>query len=471
MIAMEKKNILIFVLDQLAWRALDIHGGFAAAPNIAKLAQDGVDVDECYCPYPLCQPSRASFWTGKFSHRNRVWSNGRKWKITEIGEDVPTLGSVFSEHGYQTMHFGKKHDGGALRGFWCDEEKEKWIADENPAFPFNMDTYADAYTVERSVDYLSSYSYEKPLMMVVDLINPHNICGWIGKNRGVHDDVPFSGALPELPPNYHFDDIANRPIPVQYLCCSHVRQSQTVGWTDMNFRHYLAAYSYYLGIADSYIGRVLEALDKSGGRDDTLIVLFSDHGDNITSRQSVTKQVTLYEEVVRVPLIFSGCKVGRKGVHVKGLASLLDLFPTLCSYASIPVPEGLDGMDISSIFSSGDIPKREYVESEWFTEWGYTISPGRMIRSGQWKYIRYLEGDGEELYDLQHDPYEMRNLAGVAEYFAKKEMMRALLAKHLDKTDDPFLSLNWKASPKWRSHELGYQCHRGITAPEDTEEQ
>ncbi len=467
----KKRNILMFVLDQLAWRALDIHGGFAHAPNIGRLASEGIDIDECYCPYPLCQPSRASFWTGRYSHRNRVWSNGRKWKITEIGEDFPTIGSVFSENGYNAVHFGKKHDGGALRGFWCDEEKEKKIPDEDPAFPFNMDTYADAYTVDRSVDFLSSYRFDKPLLMVVDLINPHNICGWIGKNRGVHEDVPFDGELPELPPNYRFDDICNRPVPVQYLCCSHVRQSQTVGWTDDNFRHYLAAYSYYLKVADSHIGRVLDALERSGAKDDTLIVLFSDHGDNITSRQSVTKQVTLYEEVVRVPLIFSGCGVGRKGVRLSGPTSLLDLFPTLCSYASIPMPDGLDGMDISRVLAGGDLPEREYVESEWFTEWGYTISPGRMIRSGRWKYMRYLEGDGEELYDLAEDPYEMRNLAGLDGYSAELEKMRALLAKHLETTGDPFLSLQWKASPKWRSHKIGYQCHCGISAPEDPEEQ
>ena len=461
-----KRNILVFVLDQLSSRALDLYGGQFRMPTISALASDGVTVDECYTTYPLCQPARASLWTGQYPHRNRVWSNGRECPITPIDSSFPALGEAFAAAGYETRHFGKKHDGGALRGFECSEEKERKIPDEDPAFPFNMDTYADAYTMDETLSYLRSRKDDRPLLMVVDLINPHNICGWIGKNKGAHEDMPYSGELPELPPNFRFDDIENRPLPVQYLCCSHVRQGQTSEWTEENFRHYLAAYRYYLSIADRQIGEVMEAYREAGLMDDSLIVFTSDHGDNITARRSVTKQVTLYEEVTSVPLIFSGPAVSAKGQRAKGVASLLDIFPTLLSAASLPADSRLDGLDISKVFSGEDLPERKYIASEWYTEWGYTISPGRMIRSGSIKYMRYLEGNGEELYDMDADPYERRNLVHDPDYHDILERMRALFDEYLAETEDPFLTLCVKADHRWRSHKPGYENHRGPTAPE-----
>lgn len=457
-------NILLFQLDQLAWRALSVYGGSAATPAIDSLADSGTVAEACYCPFPLCQPSRAALWTGRHSHRNRVWSNGRQWPVTPIDESFPCLGETFAKAGWDTRHFGKKHDGGALRGFTCSEEKEKKIPDDNPFFPYNMDTYADAYTMDEALSFIGSHGFEKPLLMVVDFINPHNICGWIGLNKGKHSSPLPSEGLPPLPPNFDFPDIAARPLPVQYLCCSHVRQAQTAGWTRDDFRRYVAAYNHYLSKADEMVGQVLDAFRARGKLDDTLVVLTSDHGDNMASRMSVTKQVTLYEEVTRVPLIFSG-----KGVEkgfAKGICSTLDLFPTLCSIANIEPPGGLDGVDISSALHGGPLPEREYVASEWFTEWGYTISPGRMIRSGKWKYMRYLEGDGEELYDLETDPGETLNLAEDPSHANSLARMREKLDKYVRETDDPFFTLEVKADKRWRSHDPGYQNHQGPSAPE-----
>lgn len=457
------KNFVIFQLDQLASRALRVYGNNDSyTPNIDKLCESGVAAEAAYSPCPLCQPARAALWSGQYSHRNRVWSNGRAWPITPLDDTFPALGEEFRKAGYKAVHFGKKHDGGALRGFECSEERETRIADEDKRFPFNMDSYADKYTLDEAIKFISSYSFDKPLCMVVDFINPHNICGFVGKNKGPHE--PFSGPLPQLPENYEFDDIINRPTPVKYLCCSHVRQAQTVGWSDDNFREYLAAYYYYLSVADRYIGEIINRLENSKIKGDITYILLSDHGDSMAARGSVTKQVTLYEEVTRVPFIFSGALVKSRGI-AKGICSTLDLFPTLLSLAGIERPNGLDGVDISQILTGNTLPKREYVTSEWFTEWGYTISPGRMIRKDNVKYIRYLEDDGEELYLLDRDPFEKHNVAkDEPELLAN---MRALLDSYIKDSEDPFYSLPVKADKRWRSHSCGYQNHRGPTAPEE----
>lgn len=460
-------NIMLVVTDQLTWRALPCYGNtFVKTPNIDRIAKDSVRFTNCYTPCPLCQPARAAFWSGRYPHETNVLSNGRKWPVAPVPEEFETLGETFAKAGYKTVHFGKCHDAGALRGFECSPEEEIPVDDVSPAFPYNFDTYEDRDTTEKTVEFLKHYSSQQPFLMVCDLVNPHNICGWVGENQGSHEDVPTGKELPPLPENFEFDDITNRPIAVQYICCSHNRQAQTEYWTKTNYQHYLAAYYHYLEVVDKEIGKVLDALEKSPYADNTMIVFLADHGDSMAARGRVTKQVDFYEEVTRVPLIFSG-----KGIHGEGeihdIVSLLDLYPTLCGYAGINIPKGLRGMDLSMGLKGQEIPKRDYVASQWHTEWGYTVSPGRMICNGRLKYMYYIEDQGEELYDLEKDPYEKVNQARNPEYSKDLEEMRTLFRKYLEETHDNFLSLEWYADKKWRSHEAGYHNHRGIAAPQE----
>ena len=149
------------------------------------------------------------------------------------------------------------------------------------------------------------------------------------------------------------------------------------------------------------------------------------------------------------------------------LVSLLDLLPTLCDYAGLPVPGDLHGMSLLP-WVRGERPQsaHRYVAGEWQTEWGYTISPGRMIRTDKYKYTRYVEGNGEELYDLEKDPGEKRNLIHDLSYAEALKEHRELLSEHLRKVNDPFLSLAVKADQRWRSHKPGYWNHQGPSAPE-----
>ncbi|MCI8622248.1 MAG: sulfatase-like hydrolase/transferase [Provencibacterium sp.] len=460
-----KPNIILLILDQVTWRALPAYGNtFARTPHLDRLAAGGLAIDGCYTPYPLCQPARAAFWTGRYPHETHVLSNGGSWRKDGSLPPFPTLGEVFSAAGYETVHFGKTHDGGTLRGFACAPEEQTVSAPVHPAYPQNQDTFRDNYTVQAIGRYLQQRTDERPLLLAADIINPHNICGWVGENQGVHPSVDSGDPLPPLPENFEFPDIAGRPRAVQYACCTNNRQAQAAGWTPENFREYLRAYYHYLSLADRAAGQVLDALEAQGFTpQNSLFVLMADHGDNMAARGRVNKQVDFYEETTRVPLIFKGPGVlpGKKS----GLVSLLDLFPTLCGWAGIPAPEGLQGRDLSPALSGGALPDREYVASEWHTEWGYTVSPGRMIRTERYKYTRYIEGAGEELFDLEEDPGEQKNLAQDPSAAGVLEEMRALLQKHLRQTEDNFASLEWVADTRWRSHPVGYQNHRGIAAP------
>jgi choline-sulfatase len=463
----QRPNILIVIVDQLAAQALPAYGDtYAQTPNIDRVIRRGVRFESCYTNCPLCQPARAAFWTGLYPHSTGVLSNGRKHPVPPVPGDVPTLGALFAGAGYETVHFGKTHDAGSLRGFRVAPLGTLPVEAE-PAWPLNNDTYRDRHATTQVVAYLEQRGSDGPFLAVADLINPHNICGWVGENVGVHEDVPVPVELPPLPANFETADWEKRPIPVQYVCCSHRRLAQAAPWNETNYRHYLAAYYHYLRRVDDEIGLILDALEARPDAQDTLIVFMSDHGDGIAAHRMVTKQVSMYEETTRVPFAFSGPGVyGADRMVGEALVSNLDLLPTLCDYAGIAAPEGLWGRSLLPWLGEvrGDSP-HPYVVSEWHTEWGFTISPGRMVRTPRFKYVRYVEGDGQELYDVLADPGETRTLVDDPAYAATLAEHRVLLLEHVEATDDDFFDLEWLADPRWRSHRPGYQYHTGPAAP------
>lgn len=458
-----QRNILIIGTDQLSSGAVGSYGNpHVETPSIDSLAADGVAFRQVYTPTPLCGPARAAYWTSLYPHQTGVLQNPDSRYQGRVPDEVPTLGSLFSEAGYHTIHFGKRHDSGGLRGFQLEPVDELPV-EGTPAWPVGRDTRRDRDTTVKAVEFLKE-PQEQPFLAVVDLINPHEICSWVGHNRGRHEDAPVAD-LPPLPSNFEWIDFSQRPLPVQYLCCSHRRLSQAAQWNEENYRHYLAAYNHYVGRVDSEIARILEALRDSGAAANTLVVVMSDHGDGRAGHRQVTKQVNFYEEVVRVPLIFEGPDISSGEMEEKTLVSLLDLLPTLCDYAGIEIPNGIEGRSLLPWLTGrkGGNP-REYVASEWHTEYGATVSPGRMIRTEHFKYVHYLEGNGEEFFDLENDPGEQRTLVDDPGYSEELQQVRKLFREHLEATADPYFELEVQVDPRWRSHPPGYQNHQGPSA-------
>ncbi len=463
----QRPNILLIFADQLAWRALPAYGDtYAQTPNIDRIARRAVRFSECYTPYPLCQPARAAYWTGRHPHETGVLSNGRRHSVPPLPTEIPTLGELASEAGYATVHFGKQHDAGSLRGFDLAPVRSLPV-EAAPAWPLNDDTFQDRYTTQKTVEWLERYDGAAPYLTVADLNNPHNICGWVGENEGAHQDVRVASTLPDLPDNFEDRDLAKRPLPVRYICCSHRRLAQAAIWTPSNYRHYLRAYYHYLSRVDTEIGHILDALEARPDAHDTLVIFTADHGDGMAAHRMVTKQVSFIEETTHVPFMIAGPEDriagNRDAAH---LISLLDLFPTLCDFMGIEPPPDLWGRSLRPWLEGtpAGMP-HSYVASEWHTEWGFTISPGRMLRTPRYKYTRYLEGDGEELYDLARDRGETTTLIHNPDHAAALEEHRRLLAQHLAETEDTFFNLGWEADERWRSHPPGYANHRGPSAP------
>ena len=475
-------NIVVIVSDHLSTRAVGAYGesDWADTPNIDRLAKRGVVFENMYTSYPLCGPSRAAFWTGRFPHDTGVLSNGLRVQDPDIlpnasvPEDMPTIGETFKRAGYNTIHFGKCHDSGGLRGFDIVPDGTRESESVPAGYPENNDTWKDHWAMDRFGEWAEG-GFPEPFCAVVDLQNPHNICGWIGEHNSLDGPVEHAISpknLPELPANNKVVDWESLPLPVRYICCSHNRGAESSHYSDEDWRYYIDAFRHYAKMADEHIGTILRLLEADGVLDDTLVILMADHGDGMGSHQMATKQVSFYEETARVPFIAVGPGVRSGGQKVAALTSLLDLFPGLCDYAGIQVPDGLPGVSFAPLLQ-GAVVQREFVVAEWYTEWGCTVSPGRMIRSAHFKYTSYLEGSvgagdptgGEELYDLDMDRGELVNLATDTAYREVLLQHRDMLKRHIRDQADPFYTQKVVVDKRWRSHPPGYQHHSGPTAP------
>nr|WP_302452604.1 sulfatase-like hydrolase/transferase [Victivallis vadensis] len=253
-----RPNILLIVCDQLSARATALYSpGFAATPNLDRLLEESQRFTRAYTVCPLCMPARAAMWSGRYPHETDVVSNLEPPRQAAH----PTLGEVFSRAGYRTVHFGKQHDAGMLRGFERNELGP--MREFRSELPVNYDSFYDVDTTGKMVEYLKNDpGGGRPFLAVADLHNPHNICQFIGENDRL--PLPEPEKLPPLPANFRCGDFGSRPLPVRYICCTHPRQRQAAHWTPERYRFYLYAYAQYISMADRQIGEILQALKESG---------------------------------------------------------------------------------------------------------------------------------------------------------------------------------------------------------------
>ncbi len=456
-------DVCIILCDQLSSSALRSYGNrYDQTTHINNLIQSGTSFSHAYTPCPLCQPARAAIWSSSYPHENGVTSNVPDQGFPEFPQAIPTLGDIFSQSGYRCVHFGKEHDYGALRGFTKYENKQVSVASPEEGLPLDYESFFDENTTSQ-VEAFFSNPPENPLLTVVDLQNPHNICSYIGESENT-TPLPHIKDLPDLPDNFHTPDMKNRPAFIQYLCCAHRRQSQTVHWQDQDFQYYLYAYHAYLEMVDKQVGRVLASLEKSGKLDNTLVVFTSDHGEGMAAHRLVTKYGAFYNETNEVPLSFTGCGVPQ-GYQVQAITSLLDVAPTLADLCNLKIPKEWRGKSLKSSLQQQKADSTWYAVGEWFDEFsGYQV-PGRMYVDSDYKYSVYRDKDvSEELYDRVVDPLEQKNLATQNEYTKVLKKYREELQEHCTRTDDPFYQLTHSYSDEYRQHEPGFRNHIGPNA-------
>ena len=419
-------NVLFIITDQQFAGALSCAGNqYVKTPNMDKLAARGVRFDKSYCTYPLCCPSRGSFFTSRMPHEVGIYGN---YDAELSAKNVPTMGELFRSAGYDTAYTGKWHlntpfpafKGGKIPGF-----EVLPLAGRDPhTIDMAKDgkgLTVDPHAVDAAVKFLRQ-PHKKPFLLVASIVNPHDICEYVIcsalRKLLPEDRSKLTPARPNL------RDTEPLPSALQKM-----RQMRSE-WTDLQWREYLWVYYRLVEIADAEVGRVLGVLDEAGLASDTVVVFTSDHGEMMGSHLLVTKS-KLYEEAVAVPLIVAAPGV-KAGVDRDHLVSGLDIMPTLLDYAGITAPASLLGKSLRPLVEGKAIPWRDFVASE-------TVSgaEARMIRTARYKYIVFAAGENrEQFFDMEKDSGELRNLVNDNALAAEVTRHRDLLKQWMLGTKD-----------------------------------
>jgi arylsulfatase A-like enzyme len=403
---MNRPNILLIMVDQMKADVLSAYGNpHIHTPALDGLADRGANFREAYCVQPICVPSRASMMTGSLPHDNGVVLNGAQGDGLR---DKLWLGALMREAGYECAYFGKWHipipiEETALHGF------ERMAHVGNNRIDDEVAASARAFLAEEHRD---------PFFLVASFNNPHNICEWARGDPlpdGPIPDPPSIKACPPLPGNA--EPSTAEPGFVRTFHAKYPRVFPTTDWDDDQWRCYLWAYYRLIEKVDARIGDVLDALERSPYRDSTLVVFVSDHGDGAGAHRWNQKSV-LFEEAVAVPLILCppGRAVGSRTDHSALVSTGLDLLPTLCDYADVPVDDAPAlGRSLRSLVE-GDEAWRDHLVVEMelgVRDQTYGVR-GRALRVGRFKYVVYHKDSGErieQLFDLAQDPGEMTDLS------------------------------------------------------------
>ncbi len=431
-----RPNILFIFTDQQTLGALSCAGNrFVNTPHLDTLAAGGLRFERSYCTAPVCSPARASLVTGRMPHETGVVYND-----TAIDPAIPTMGAIFRDAGYNTVWQGKWH----LPASYPQLHRDPFIPGfETIRLPEGINLArgadTDAFVADEACHFLTweAAKQRRPWLMAVSLHNPHDICAWTGMPPVRHANL---AGYPPLPPNV---EICARE--AEFMTWARQRDhygnelNHTRTWDETQWRAYLHAYYALTEQVDLEIGRILGALRANGWEDNTLVIFTSDHGEGCAAHRWVVK-LSLYENPVTVPFILRWKGVLPEGVvDATHLVSGLDVLPTMCAYAGIAAPP-MTGQSLKPLIEQPALPGREFVVAELAPDPKDTSLHGRMLRSARYKYIAFSKGrDPEMLFDLQHDPGEMQNIACEPALQTVVASHRAHLAAWCMQTNDPFV--------------------------------
>ncbi len=432
-----RPNVLFIAVDDLNdWVGCLKGHPQAQTPNLDKLAARGVLFANAHCQAPLCNPSRTSVLTGRRPSTTGVYGLAPGLRSVDSLRDAVTLPQAFARGGWRTFCAGKIFHDGALPPPLRAKEFQTWEENgsqkmppkkfvDTPAkmaamdwgpFPAQAEGTADWKIATATIAALGEKT-DQPFFIACGFRLPHVPCfappEWF--DRLPADSVTL--------PAVKKDDRADIPPFAWYL---HWKLPEPrLSWLEKagEWRSLVRSYLATTSFMDSQLGRVLDALDASGKKENTLVVLWSDHGWHL-GEKGITGKNTLWERSTHVPLVIAGPKV-KPGGRCAQSVELLDLFPTLMELTGLPAPAGLEGHSLTPQLKDPAAPR----------EWPAitTANPGNhTIRTKNWRYIHYADG-AEELYDEAADPNEWTNLAKDP---ARTETL-ASLRTHLPKSDAP----------------------------------
>ncbi|MEM7393651.1 MAG: sulfatase, partial [Verrucomicrobiota bacterium] len=429
----EPYNVLFLSIDDLNdW--VGCLGGHpqARTPNIDRLANRGVLFTNAHCPAPACNPSRAAVFTGIGPSTSGVYHNHQPWRRSGRLASTVTLPEHFMAHGYTSIRAGKVfHGDPPPLAFWDVQwPSRRHFKQSNPidypnthinripdagSFDWGpVDVEPEAMGDWRLAEWVADQlrtKHEEPFFLAAGTTQPH--LEWYSPREYI-DRFPLDEiVLPEVPDD-DLDDVPPRAVkriarPDQY----HAMVLRHDEW-----RRAVQGYLANIAFVDDCVGVILDGLDEGPNRTDTVVVLWSDHGQHLGEKHHWHKY-SLWEEATRVPLIVVAPGVTPPGTRCSRPVNLIDLYPTLAELCDLPRQDAAEGISLLPLLRDG--------RAAWSRP--AVTTHGRnnhAVRSEQWRYILYEDGT-EELYDHRNDPREWTNLADRAGFDAVKRDLRASL--------------------------------------------
>jgi len=446
----QRPNILWYCTDQQRFDTIKALGNpHVKTPTLDQLVANGVAFTHAYCQSPICTPSRSSFMTGMFPARLHNTRNGNE----SFPPYPPVITKLIAESGYECGLVGKFHlqssgyrteprlDDGytfwkfshAPRDDWeTGHDYAEWVRERGgdlDALRQSEDRvppelHQTTWASERSIEFIQQ-KRERPWLLSVNIYDPH---------------PPF------IPPKVYADQFDAEQMPGPYFQESDLAQQEKFAKIDFqgtvkrpeeyNAKQEQAYYYAMIAQIDDQFARVLNVLEETGQKENTVIIFTSDHGEALGDHGLMLKGCRFYEGLIRIPLVFSWPGRFVENVQSPALVELLDKTATIVDLCGLDQPEYMQGKSLLPILEGKQPPDehREFVRCSYFDSLdkhftGGSGTFGTMYRNRRYKLSVYHGHELGELYDLETDPWEFNNLWDVPEY---EEIKNDLIAKSFD---------------------------------------
>ncbi|UCH36633.1 MAG: sulfatase-like hydrolase/transferase [Armatimonadota bacterium] len=441
-----RPNIVVILTDDQRWDAMGCAGNpFVRTPNMDRIAAEGVRFTKAFVTISLCAPSRACFLTGTYPHTHGVRTNQGE----EFGPPLRHFPAILSGVGYDTAFIGKWHMAPTAQprpgfDYWLSFKGQGTYGD--PQLNENgRDFKAQGYMTDLLTEYAVNW-LQRPRSRPFCLYLSHKAVHGPFTPAARHADLYQDVDMPE--PASFDDDFAGKP---EWLRASMVRGARRQEWLadqdkpvpdrippgDWNPRN-RSQLNYYRALAavDEGVGKVLETLGQLGVLDSTVIVFAGDNGFFHGEHRRGDKRL-MYEESILIPLLMRYPPLAPAGATPDEMILNVDLAPTMLDIAGVPVPDFMQGRSFAPLLAGGEYRARtSFLYQYWKEDWLPGIPTMLGVRTTRWKYITYpWIDDIDELYNLENDPHEMRNLALDPLYAPQLDVMKRELERLKRETD------------------------------------
>ncbi len=437
----KRPNVVFILTDQQRLDTIAALGfDHMVTPNLDRLVQRGTVFENMYVTAPSCTPSRASLFSGTYPHTNGVFRNDEQWSYCWVKD--------LAEVGYHTVNVGKMHTMPVEGAFGFHERHVVENKDrDHPTLPFFLDNWDKAYFAHGKVKpsrvtqrkrqgyegLLGAWVWEDEERLHPDVFVGEMACWWIDRYPG---DEPFflqvglPGPHPPYDPTQEYldiyegrdlphpipaDDIDSQPKAYRMLRQFHLDNDadgivHLENPTPEQARRQRAHYYANVTMIDAQVGHIVEALDRRGVLDDTVIIFTSDHGDCLTDHGHSQKW-NMYESTVHVPAVIAWPGRIPAGRRIESLVSLFDFGPTILELAGVEVPDWMEARSLNPLLADAegrDCPRvfAEHSNDKLLSGTRFVT----MIREGKYKLVHFVNSEEGQLFDLEADPKEMANL-------------------------------------------------------------